>query len=207
MKIPGLKSAASPAAEIPMRRGALETGIDGVALRMALTERHKQGGSDVRRDVLEIFKTTRQTAMDTASELFMAGRLGGLEMARRIAAIHDDILTALYDYTVTHIVRASNPTARERMSLCVVGGNGRGEMAPYSDIDLLFLLADKKGSAFTETVTEYILYMLWDMNLKIGHSSRSIEQCLSLAKEDQTILTALLDMRYLAGERELADQL
>ena len=130
MKLPIGKSSAKWDLTIPARRGVLETGIDGAAFRVALTARHKDGGPKLRADILELFKTTRQTAMDQAEKLFMAGRLGGLEMARRIAAIHDDILTALYDYTVTHIVRASNPTPRERMSLCVVVGNGRGEMAP-----------------------------------------------------------------------------
>jgi len=140
MKLPIGKSSAKWDLTIPSRRGVLETGIDDAAFRVALTARHKDGGPKLRADILELFKTTRQTAMDQAEKLFMAG-------------------------------------------------------------------ADKKGSAFTETVTEHMLYMLWDMNLKVGHSSRSIDQCLSLAKEDQTILTALLDMRYLAGERDLADQL
>ena len=172
MKLPIGKSSAKSALKIPSRRGAMETGIDGAALRVALTARHKEGGPKLRGDILEIFKQTRQTAMDEASKLFLAGRLGGLEMARRTAAIYDEILTALFDYTVTHIVRASNPTPRERMALCLVGGNGRGEMAPFSDIDLLFLLADKKGSAFTETVTEHMLYMLWDCLLYTSPSPR-----------------------------------
>ena len=206
MKLPGRISLKSELA-IPRHSQAIQTGLDKEKLRALLAQRHEEGGPHLRRDILDVFKSTRQSAMDIAIELFESGRLGGLEMARRIAAIHADILRALYDYTVTHIIRASNPTASERMSVCVVGGNGRGEMAPFSDVDLLFLVADKKGSAFTETVTEYMLYMLWDMNLKVGHSTRSVEQCISLAKEDQTILTALLDMRYLAGDEDLADLL
>jgi [protein-PII] uridylyltransferase len=209
MKLPGLIStSAAPVLTIPKRMNTgIETGINGQDFRVALTARHKEGGPQLRRDILALFKTMREDAMTRASDLFLAGRLGGLEMARRIAAIHDEVLTALYDYTVTHIVRASNPTQSERLAVCAVGGNGRGEMAPFSDIDLLFLLADNKGSAFTESVTEHMLYMLWDMGLKVGQSTRSIEQCLSLAKEDQTILTALLDVRFLSGDEVLANDL
>ena len=206
MKLPERISSSKPHLKIPKRKRATK-GIDRDALGAALSSRHEEGGPQLRRDVLDIIKSTLKMAMDEATDLFSAGRLGGLEMARQIAAIYDDILTALYDYTVTHIIRVSNPTRRERMAFCVVGGNGRNEMAPYSDLDLLFLIADKKGSAFTEMVTEHMLYMLWDLNMKVGHSTRSIDQCLSLAKEDQTILTALLDMRYLSGDEDLANQL
>ena len=213
MKLPSRKSAASRKGgrsrelAIPKNIKSFDTGIDPHAFRVALTERHKQGGSTLRRDILELFKTTHQKAMADATQLFMAGRLGGLEMAHRICAIHDEILTALYDYTVTHIVRSANPTESERIAVCVVGGSGRGEMAPFSDVDILFLLANKKGSAFTENVTEHMLYMLWDLGFKVGHSTRSIDQCISLAKEDQTILTALLDVRYLSGDEDLANAL
>jgi len=133
--------------------------------------------------------------------------LDGLETARLLASIHDDIVRALFDFTTIHILRASNPTKSEYLSLCAVGGFGRGEMAPESDLDLLFLITDKKGSAHTEQVTEYILYMLWDMGLKVGHAVRTIDQSIKLAKEDQTILTSLLDIRFLAGDEVLAKTL
>ncbi len=210
MKLPGRISGAPHRRRLTIpNRGniAVETGINGTKFRAQLTARHKAGGSQLRRDILNMFKTTRCGAMERAEDMFIMGRLGGLEMARRIAAIHDEMLTALYDYTVTHIVRASNPTPSERFAVCLVGGNGRGEMAPFSDIDLLFLLADNKGSAFTESAVEYMLYMLWDMGLKVGQSTRSVDQCLALAKTDQTILTALLDMRFLSGDEALANRL
>lgn len=213
MKLPSRKSPVSRKVgraknlTIPKNTEMLDTGINPRQFRVALTERHKEGGPNLRRDILELFKTTHKKAMEGATQLFMAGRLGGLEMAHLICAIHDDILTALFDYTVTHIVRSSNPMESERIAVCLVGGNGRGEMAPFSDVDILFLLADKKGSAFTENVTEHMLYMLWDLGLKVGHSVRSIDQCISLAKEDQTILTALLDVRYISGDEALANAL
>jgi [protein-PII] uridylyltransferase len=189
------------------RQMGTQSGLDEQALRQHLSDVAKEGGSHKRSRILEALRQTLTTAMAQTEELFSMGRLGGLETAARIAAIHDVIITTLFDYTTSHEIRASNPTEAERFALCGVGGYGRAEMAPQSDVDLLFLISEKKGSAYTEQVTEYMLYMLWDLGLKVGHATRTIEQCLSLAKEDQTILTALLDLRFLRGDRLLADQL
>jgi len=196
-------------AMIPPRLHAAQSGIDGEALRKQLTGIAISTPQNAKNRplVLTVLKETLQTAKRQAQDQFEHGRLGGLETARLISAIHDDIITALFDYTTTHIVRASNPTKAERLALCAVGGYGRAEMGPASDVDLLFLVADKKGSAFTENVTEYILYMLWDLGLKVGHATRTIEQSIALAKDDQTILTALLDLRFLKGELALAQTL
>ncbi len=192
--------------KIPDRMGGPDSGIDLKQLNEALGQIATEG-RDSRAEALELLRETMTSAMKEAEGLFEHGRLGGLEMARLIAAIHDEIIMALYDFTVTHVIRAENPTKAERMSLCAVGGYGRGEMAPKSDVDLLFLTPTKKGSAHTESVTEYMLYMLWDLGLKVGHATRTVEQCIKLAKEDQTILTALLDLRFLAGDEALAQTL
>ena len=189
--------------DIPERDLAPETGVNGEALREKLTAAAQAGG-DTRSAALTLLKETRDAAMALAEKQFEMGRLGGLEMARLIAALNDEIVTALFDYTITHVSRVPNPTKSEKLSLCAVGGYGRGEMAPWSDLDLLFLQADKKGSPHIEVVTEYILYMLWDMGYKVGHAARTVEQCLQLAKSDQTILTALLDLRHISGDKDLS---
>ena len=192
--------------EIPARLNAPDSGVDAVDFRVQLAD-VASSAKDVRSAALAIFKSTLEKAKASTRELFEAGRLDGLETARLIASIHDDIITAMFDFTTTHIFRTSNPSKAERISLCAVGGYGRGEMAPESDVDLLFLIADKKGSPYTEQVTEYMLYMLWDLGLKVGHATRTVEQSISLAKDDQTILTSLLDLRYLRGDEALANEL
>ncbi len=195
---------------IPPRRKVPDSGIDGTALRIELSSLAKdRSGTDnaVREPVKTLLLKTLEAAKTSAFLHFEEGRLDGLETARLLASIHDDIVTALFDFTTTHVARVSNPTNAEKLSLCAVGGYGRGEMAPGSDLDLLFLINTKKGSAFTENVTEYMLYMLWDLGLKIGHSVRTAEQCVQLAKEDQTILTALLDLRYISGDQDLSQNL
>ena len=191
---------------IPARGQAPATGIDGEILRAELGDIAKSGET-VRSRALALLMKQRETALNEAINAFESGQLGGLEMARLISSIHDEILRALYDFTTWHILRNSNPTKAERMAVCAVGGYGRGEMAPGSDLDLLFLLNDKKGSAYTESVSEYILYMLWDMGLKVGQSARTIPQNISMAKADQTILTSLLDIRFICGDEDLATEL
>ena len=192
--------------EIPARINAPDSGIDAAAFRAELTH-IAHTSKDVRTVALEAFKTTLERAKASAKERFEAGRLDGLETARLLASIHDDIVITLFDFTVTYIHPVSSAAKSELMSICAVGGFGRGEMAPQSDLDILFLITDKKSTEHTAQVTEYILYMLWDLGLKVGHSVRTIDQSIKLAKEDQTILTSLLDLRYLAGDETLAKTL
>ena len=101
---------------------------------------------------------------------------------------------------------ASNPSAAERLSLVAVGGYGRGTLAPASDIDLLFLFPWKQ-TAWSESVTEYILYMLWDLRLKVGHATRTVNETLKAARDDVTIRTALLEARPVAGDTALFGEL
>ncbi len=91
-------------------------------------------------------------------------------------------------------------------AVLAVGGYGRGAMAPYSDVDLLFL-APGKMTPWLEGLIEAVLYVLWDLHLKVGHASRTVKECLKLGTDDYTIRTALLEHRYLCGDQALADEL
>jgi len=153
------------------------------------------GGIDARADVLTLLKTELQSARTDLQNKFESGEINGLKAAAQIAKLHDDILVPLFEYTN----EALFPADTEQLSLCAVGGYGRGEMAPFSDLDLLFLCTDKKDEARCASVAEYVLYMLWDLGLKVGHSNRNPAQCMELARQDETVLTSLLDLRLLAG--------
>ena len=118
----------------------------------------------------------------------------------------DQLIRVLYDVVTERIYPIANPTAGERLAIVAVGGYGRGEMAPYSDIDLLFLLPYKQ-TPHTEQVIEYLLYLLWDLGLKVGQATRSVADCLRYAKADLTIRTALLEARYIWGEQALYNEL
>lgn len=98
------------------------------------------------------------------------------------------------------------PTEAERLAVLAVGGYGRGEMAPQSDVDLLFL-TPWKITPWAEAVIETMLYILWDLKLKVGHASRTVADCLRLGREDYTIRTALLEHRFIAGHAPLAAEL
>src|SRR5271170_2729322 len=130
----------------------------------------------------------------------------GAAVMREQCFLMDQLIRALFDVVTTEIYPASNPTAGERLALVAVGGYGRSELAPYSDIDLLFLLPYKQ-TPHTEQVVELLLYLLWDLGLKIGQSTRSVEECLRQAKSDLTIRTSLLEARYLWGDEALFREL
>lgn len=154
----------------------------------------------------------RARAMDLLHGALFRGRLiaqerlqqgaDGLDTARLLACVQDEVISALYDFTTTHVFRARNPTEGERMAIAATGGYGRGVLAPSSDIDLLVLHA-WKTSPHAESVLEYMLYALWDMGLKVGHAFRTPAECVRLAREDVTIKTSLLDMRFICGDRDL----
>ena len=182
--------------------------IDGATLRQALTQAYEESSgdtADLRRRAVVVLKNEWDLAR-TSILGEIDHQKGGNSTARALAATADEVVSALWDFTQTHVYRARNPTEGERLALIAVGGYGRGELAPCSDLDLLFLRAWKETS-HSESVIEFILYTLWDLGLKVGHASRTIEETLKYAKADHTIMTAVLEHRFLAGDRELAQGL
>ena len=137
---------------------------------------------------------------------FFAGALNGTQLVAANAAMTDGLISALFEFTTGTVYPRANPTAGERMALVAVGGYGRAELAPHSDIDLLFLLPYKQNS-YTEQVIEYILYLLWDLGFKVGQAIRSVDECMRRGKSDITIRTAMLETRLVAGEAELFESL
>jgi [protein-PII] uridylyltransferase len=96
--------------------------------------------------------------------------------------------------------------AEERVAVVAVGGYGRGTLAPGSDIDLLFVLPARQSQR-VQNIVEFILYCLWDTRQKVGYATRTIDECIRLAKSDNTILTAILEARYICGDEKVFDRL
>lgn len=97
-----------------------------------------------------------------------------------------------------------------KLSIIAVGGYGRGELAPNSDLDLLFLIPDDLNKTETKNIeglVQLILYVLWDLGYKVGHSTRTILECIKKSKLDLTISTSLLEKRFIAGNEQLFDLL
>lgn len=182
--------------------------IDGRALRVKLTAAaldNINNPSAARKQALNLLHGAMFRGRLIAQERLQQGA-DGLDTARLLAAVQDEVIHALYDFTVTHVHRASNPTEAERIAVLATGGYGRGVMAPSSDTDLLFLRA-YKASPHTESVVEYMLYALWDMGLKVGNAFRAPIDCVKLAQEDVTIKTSLLDARFICGDEALANDM
>jgi [protein-PII] uridylyltransferase len=126
---------------------------------------------------------------------------GGAEASRKISGAMDAILSLLHDRARGRF-GDSAPVASHKIAVVAVGGYGRRELCPHSDVDLLFLHG-YKVDRFVEAMTEWMLYPLWDLGLEVGHSVRNIKETIRLAGADDSIRTALLDHRLVAGDDSL----
>jgi [protein-PII] uridylyltransferase len=156
--------------------------------------------------VVRALMTARNEVLDSIAEDFATHPRAARATVRAYAALTDAVVWHGFTIATEVLHPISNPTEGERLTVLAVGGYGRAEMAPASDVDLLFLIP-WKVTAWAESVIETMLYIFWDMRLKVGHSSRTVKDCLRLGREDYTIRTALLERRYIAGHEALADDL
>ena len=156
-------------------------------------------------------KGLEKAAADVVCEALEAGRaevvrrLGrepgnGRAAARATAFLHEQVVRLAYDFVCERLLGE----AVEGLALVGLGGTGRGEMAPFSDLDLMFLTA-KAPTAAQERAAEAVLHLLWDVKLKVGHSVRSTSELISLARKDMTVRTAFLEARWLWGDEKLFD--
>ena len=149
------------------------------------------------------------SAKAEATAGFQAAFLQAPRQARALISAQAALTDVLVQVTLAaalHLHPLANPTEAERIAVLGVGGYGRAEMAPQSDVDLLFL-TPWKITPWAESVIETMLYMLWDLKLKVGHSSRTVKDCIRLGREDITIRTALLEHRFICGHAPLAEEL
>ena len=129
----------------------------------------------------------------------------GTEAAAAYAFLTDQILRLAFDFVTMRLHPLANPTTSERLLLMAVGGYGRGEMALHSDVDIAFV-TPWKATGWTETVIETILYMLWDLGLKVGQSTRTVDEVIRVSQGDHTVRTAILEARYIWGDEALYDE-
>src|SRR5438034_7838859 len=171
----------------------------------ALAEKHA-GREDVFRSaVTQLLRAELVTARAIAQAWLLKDR-HGRRCAERLCFVQDEIIRILFSAATRHLYHSPMPSGAERMAVVATGGYGRGLMAPESDIDLLFILPYKQ-TAWGEQVAEAILYCLWDMGLKVGHATRSVDESIRQARGDMTIRTAILETRFLTGDQPLYDEL
>ena len=132
-----------------------------------------------------------------------AGASGGAIVVQWTAVV-DRVVQALYEAARASYAERYT-VLDQRIAMVAQGGYGRGELNPSSDIDLL-VLYPHRPDAFVETVAEKVLYALWDTGLTVGHALRNRRDCVKLGGKDLKVKTALLDTRFLAGDRKLYDE-
>ena len=157
-----------------------------------------------RAEALGLFKDALARGYAEVRRRFEDEALPGDDAIAQNAFLIDQIVRALYDFAESCAVPARGGILKKPQTLSVLatGGYGRGELAPFSDIDLMFLLSSKETKR-TKDVVEFMLYMLWDLGLKVGHATRTIKDSIRLAREDVTIRTSLLEARWLWGDEDL----
>ena len=125
---------------------------------------------------------------------------GGIAAASYLSQAQDELIQALFEQAIT----AHPPQPNEKISFIAVGGYGRGTLAPGSDVDLLILYPAQ--TPWTTAISEHVLYILWDIGLKVGHATRSVDECIKAAKDDMTIRTAVLESRLICGHVDVFDK-
>ncbi|HYZ60897.1 MAG TPA: [protein-PII] uridylyltransferase, partial [Acetobacteraceae bacterium] len=155
-------------------------------------------GAPLPRDAaLAVFRRYVARVQNHVQELFEAGNMPGLAAGRLLGSLTDGVIAALHDCAL-----GQHLGPQEKLAVVATGGYGRGVLAPFSDIDLLFITRDEPSAGTLATV-EFMLYFLWDLGLKVGHATRSVDECLADAARDLVIRTSMIDARLLTGDAGL----
>ncbi|WP_421701404.1 [protein-PII] uridylyltransferase [Aliiroseovarius sp.] len=182
--------------------------LDPAALSARLKEAFDDAkdAAEIRGATVSTLRAVMKTGRAIIAGAFEANPHKAHAATRSYAWLTDCLVRAVHAVATETLHPLPNPTASESLAVLAVGGYGRFEMAPHSDVDLLFL-TPYKITPWAESVIESMLYMLWDLRLKVGHSSRTVKDCLRLGREDYTIRTAMLEHRPVCGDAELAREL
>jgi [protein-PII] uridylyltransferase len=163
------------------------------------------GPAKARKDIVAALREALAQGRDEIARRLVEKPTAGYEVAEAQAFLVDQLLRIIHDHVITNVYPASNRSTGERLTIAAVGGYGRGEMAPHSDVDIAFL-TPTRATAWCEQVIEAMLYLLWDLGLKIGQSSRSLDEMVRMCKSDLTIRTAMLEARYVWGDQDLFEE-
>lgn len=161
---------------------------------------------DPREAVVVALKDALAKARPAVAACLAEDHLGGRAAAKEQTRVMDLIVQGALNFVAEVLHPNPMPTTAEKIAVVAIGGYGRGEMAPFSDVDLLFLTPYKR-TPWVEQMIEATLHILWDLRLKVGQSVRSVSECLKLAREDFTIRTSLLEKRFLWGDEPLTTEL
>lgn len=180
--------------------------IDRRALASAIAELvEAEGAAKARPKVVELLRGALAAGRAEIARRLAEKPSAGHVSAEAQAFLVDQLVRLIHDHVVSDVYPAANRSSGERLTIMAVGGYGRGEMAPHSDVDIAFVTPIKQ-TPWCEQVIEAMLYFLWDLGLKVGQSSRSLDEMVRMARGDLTIRTAMLEGRYVWGDQELFDE-
>ncbi len=161
--------------------------------------------SSKRQEILSVLKSALMMGKAEVQNRFEIGGANtyfGGQVMRGNTFLIDQLVRIIFDVATRRAYPIAIKSTSEKLCIVAVGGYGRCELAPFSDVDLMFLIPYKE-TPYSEQIIEFILYMLWDLGLKVGHSTRSVDDVVRLAKRDLTIRTSVLDARWLWGDQTL----
>ena len=167
--------------------------------RAKRAEARAAGDDDRRRIRLEFFRDILTAGLGSLRVLHEGGA-SGLASVQGHARLIDGILQALFRLVAADAV--AQGLAPSPVVLVALGGYGRAELHPSSDIDVM-VIHDGDLSPFVQRITQEILYTLWDLGLQVGHSLRSLTDCVAIARTDFPSRTSMQEARHLAGSRRL----
>ena len=188
-------------ARIPRQRAI----VDRRRLAAEIDSLAGERGDKARPEIVALLKGALDSGRAELARRLEEKPSAGHENAGGFAFLIDQLVRVIHDHAVTHLYPSANRSRAERLAIMAVGGYGRAEMAPHSDVDIAFIVGGRK-TAWCEQVVEAMLYLLWDLGLKVGHSTRTLDEVIRLSKSDLTIRTALLEGRYVWGDQELYDE-
>ena len=180
--------------------------IDRRALVLSIDKLVDESGhTKARRAIVDVLRGALDAGRAEIAERLTSKPSAGHDVAEAQAFLVDQLMRVIHDHVVENVYPVSNRSRGERLTIMAVGGYGRGEMAPHSDVDIAFLTPIKQ-TPWCEQVIEAMLYFLWDLGLKIGHSSRSLDEMVKMSRSDLTIRTAMLEGRYVWGDQDLYEE-
>ncbi len=154
---------------------------------------------DAQAAAIEILRAAEAESRAAARARLDAGA-GGLHLARALSGYRDMIIRSLSEFAAARI--ALGHAGIENVAVAAVGGYGRGTLAPLSDVDLLFIVQDTNDPVAAKVI-QLVLYALWDCGIVVGHATRTLDECIDLARSDMSIRTAVLEARFLTGDSRL----
>ena len=191
-----------PSHRVPRQRAI----IDRRALMSDIGALAEEHGVKARPEILKALQGALEAGRKELEARLAEKPSAGHEITHGYAFLTDQLVRVIHDYVIDHVYPVANRSTAERLAVLAVGGYGRAEMAPQSDVDIAFITPMKR-SPWCEQVIEAMLYLLWDLGLKVGHSSRTIADTMRMAKEDLTIRTALLEGRLIWGDQDVYEEL